>query len=173
MGREPPYCDEYLHGALVCALSRGYEEIFRFLVSEGVWLEYQNPKLGKTVLHLASQLQYPAMTQILLVHGAEVEARCAAGRTALHYCSNSPNRWESLMLLLEFDADVHARDIQENTPLHWAAVRRNLNGVRLLLVYGADRDARNAFGLTPLERAQLLGCFDWSVAHELHPEAYP
>ena len=91
----------------------------------------------------------------------------------LHYCSNFPNRWASLMLLLEFDADVHARDIQENTPLHWAAVRRNLNAVRLLLVYGADRDARNAFGLTPLERAQFLGCFDWSVAHELHPEAYP
>jgi ankyrin repeat protein len=48
---------------------------------------------------------------------------------------------------------VHDRDSYGNTPLHWAANWGFLEGVRLLLEYGADINAQNTDGETPLHRA--------------------
>lgn len=170
--KSKPYRETNLHRGLSFALTRGHEPVVTYLVEQGVWLGRQYPLAGATVLHLASQLRYPAMTKLLLEHGAEVEARCVLRRTPLHLASRSAATRESLKHLLEFGADVNARDIQDDTPLHWAAFERNWDAVHLLLKHGGDREARNSSGQTPLKRAQGSGHFDWVVAHLLHPELY-
>ncbi len=51
-------------------------------------------------------------------------------------------------ILLDAGADVHATDLEGNTPLHLAI--QHLNVVQTLLDYGADANALNDEGYTPL-----------------------
>ena len=57
-----------------------------------------------------------------------------------------------IRVLLEAGADIRSRDVDGNTPLHWAA--RNLwyrtTLLQALLDAGADINARNSDGETPL-----------------------
>jgi len=58
--------------------------------------------------------------------------------------------------LLQFQADVHARDHAERTPAHWSAFKGHLDIVKLLVESGADVNARDTGGRTLLTMA-LIG----------------
>jgi len=53
-----------------------------------------------------------------------------------HYYNNALK--EFIIKLIEKGADVNARDIDGNTPLHWAANFGNVESINLLLKAGAD-----------------------------------
>jgi ankyrin repeat protein len=53
--------------------------------------------------------------------------------------------------------DVDGRDGRQNTPLLWAAALGSREAVELLLAQGADPNAANAFGITPLIAAATDG----------------
>lgn len=55
--------------------------------------------------------------------------------------------------LLEMGADIEAQDIQEQTPLHYAAKSGYAATVRLLLENGADIKLQDTIGRTPLHLA--------------------
>lgn len=58
---------------------------------------------------------------------------------------------ESIHLLLQHDsALVSARDSRIRTPLHYAAAAGNIESIRLFLGYGADINAKDVNGQTPL-----------------------
>lgn len=65
--------------------------------------------------------------------------------------------------LLEVGADVHVKDICDNTPLHLLFVNEAsdqkciCNIARLLVAKGADIRARNHFGYTPFYYATVMG----------------
>ena len=75
-----------------------------------------------------------------------------AGASALHLAVLKDNR-EIARILLDNGADINirARDAFQGTPLEWAA----FFGIRDMAVFlvesGADLNARNAFGTTPLD----------------------
>ena len=58
--------------------------------------------------------------------------------TLLHYLTAFPDTMPSMEVLLEFQANIHARDgIFGFTPLTWAVVQRRLDMVQFLLAHGA------------------------------------
>jgi ankyrin repeat protein len=59
--------------------------------------------------------------------------------------------------LLKQGADVHAKDADGSTALHWAAQRNNLPLVDLLLASGADAKSSTRYNVTPLYLASLNG----------------
>jgi hypothetical protein len=90
----------------------------------------------------------------LVARGADLEARNAWGRTALHERARS--RRGRIRVLIELGADLEATS-SAGTPLHCAVDGKNLPHVELLLEHGAKVDATNEEGLTPLEHG-LVRC---------------
>ncbi len=95
-----------------------------------------------------------ALARWLVSRGANLTAVDTWRNTPLHSRARS---WRSsIAVLLELGADVNAV-ASIGTPLHAAADSKHAENARQLLARGAQIDARNEEGLTPLEVA-LRGC---------------
>lgn len=65
---------------------------------------------------------------------------------------------EIVRLLIDYGADVTARDTTHSTPLHLASFSGIPEIVQILIEKGSDVNAQNETNLTPLHKAALLGC---------------
>ena len=109
-----------------------------------------------TALHAASRTNHLKVVQILLRHGADVNAPGMWGRTPLLF----PSEWghlEVVRWLLEHGADVNAEDNDSWTSLHLAAHFGYFEIVRTLLKHNADANVRNHHEDTPLHLASRFG----------------
>jgi ankyrin repeat protein len=145
------------------AADGGRLEVVRWLLDQGA-----SPNAvaghGLTPLHFAMATQSPALTRLLLEHGAgkTIEARDEWGNTALLRAVGTPGPRgepsdEVLEALLAAGADVNGPSAKGNTPLHVAAYRGFTGTVRFLLAKGADPSRRNGAGETPEALASKFG----------------
>jgi len=103
-----------------------------------------------------------------------VHEQSGDGWTALHLAAafGTP---EAVKLFLEKGASVHAvsKNAQKNQPLHAAlALGRNPETIRLLLAAGADTNARQTAGFTPIFSAAAANLRDLTellIAHGADP----
>ncbi len=107
---------------------------------------------GFTPLHLAAFFRNRAVAELLLDHGADVEAVSQNDMrvTPLHSAAAGGDT-AICRLLIERDADVSARQEGGFTPLHAAAHNGDLELARLLVERGADPTARTDDGRTPAD----------------------
>uniref|UniRef100_T1IPH1 SOCS box domain-containing protein n=1 Tax=Strigamia maritima TaxID=126957 RepID=T1IPH1_STRMM len=106
-------------------------------------------------LHCACMANDVRALKILLDRGAHINSYDGCHRTALHHAvEQSPS---CVALLLRYGADTELRDMNLNTPLHWAAFKNNALCVRLLLQNNANVDAIDANHDTPLSWAAMRG----------------
>jgi TonB family protein len=114
------------------------------------------PKPGVTLLMRATRHYNPytgrqtyTYLEKLLKRGEPVEAADASGWTALMYASNVDSTDETaIKLLLDAHADPNRASLHGDTALMFAAYRGKLP--QILLDHGANLNAHNADGLTPL-----------------------
>lgn len=143
-------------------------------------------KMGRMPLHIAASSGYLAIVQLLqrfhgnirathhggsilhdAVRGKNTEllhnllpqlkpvTRCAGGYTALHLAAACYP--ESVPLLLQFGADIHARGPFGRTALHWAAAHGNTWTINKLLDGGASIYSQDSEGSTPYDVAGMEG----------------
>jgi ankyrin repeat protein len=99
------------------------------------------------------------LLRVFLKAGANPNVSAGEGRTLLHYLAFDAAAKESVKVLIEFGADINARDeIFRGTPLTWAVLAGNQEMVEFWLATGAaielpDDDANN----TPTFWAKYLG----------------
>lgn len=110
---------------------------------------------GWSALHLAAHFGQTAAAELLVRHGADVQAISAnsMGNTPLHATLAGRGDLELVALLLAHHADVNARAAAGVTPLHLAAARGQPEIVELLLERGAVADARMENDTTPADVA--------------------
>ena len=91
------------------------------------------------------------MIKWCLEQGADINFRDRYDYTPLHFHSNSVKGEEQALLLIKYGADVNAVDrLMKESPLFFAARVGNLKLIDALLEKGADLQAENFRGNTPL-----------------------
>ncbi|MCH2245520.1 MAG: ankyrin repeat domain-containing protein [Crocosphaera sp.] len=92
------------------------------------------------------------MLELLINHGADVNAKDKSGITPLHHGVSIANK-EIVQLLINHGADVNAKDDYVRTPLNFGVSIANKEIVQLLINHGADVNAKDKSGITPLHDA--------------------
>lgn len=77
---------------------------------------------------------------------------------------------EMMEMITVAGTDVNRPSESGDRPLHWAA-QRGPDKVALLLAYGADVDAKNQDGLTPLLLAKELEVMEYLLAYGANPDS--
>lgn len=142
--------------ALYQAVQMKNINLVRMLIAKGA-----DPRLlpnddGSTPLHAAARLQSAEIATLLIEAKADVNAAARSG-TPLHVAARAGSL-ATAILLLNHGADVHALDCcNKTTPLHNAVINSSPAGldlINILLARGADVNARDNSGRTPLTEAR-------------------
>ncbi|KAI8498597.1 Unconventional myosin-XVI [Branchiostoma belcheri] len=111
---------------------------------------------GRTALHLASWNGQTGVVELLIQHGANLEARDKNGWTTLHLACRYGHTG-IVELLIQHGADMEARTKLGSTALHLASGYGQTGVVELLIQHGADIEARDKYGETALYLACRYG----------------
>jgi ankyrin repeat protein len=118
-------------------------------------------RAGRTPLHYAALDGSGAEVRRLLEEGADPSAPDDDGRTPLHFAAQG---WhvETAEALLSAGAQVDPKDSRGNTPLGDATYQSQARGemIALLRARGADPNAKNKHGVSPLELARTIANYD-------------
>lgn len=136
--------------ALHLAAIMGHNGIAHYLLENGAIATSQDTA-GSTPLHEAVRYGHFEIAQMLLGAGAPVDAQDNLGKTAIMLYVPEDAQNEIYPLLIAYKADVTKADAYGDTVLHTATMTRLPTGILTKLVAaGADVNARNKDGVTPL-----------------------
>lgn len=143
------------------------QDIVRLLLDRGANVNAQD-KDSATPLHLASSRFGLPIIPVLLAGGACANTRDSRGQTPLHRLLTNDNYDEedclgAVRVLLKHDVDVNAEDEDHATALHFTFDHHKFKVAPVLLNYGANPNAQNNLGETPLHR--LLKCEHFKYHH--------
>lgn len=116
---------------------------------------------GRTALMHAVIDGKDELTELLIARRSNLNAQDGRGFSALHFAAQD-YRVKATEALLHAGAAVDLRDGFGNTPL-WRAVFNSQGRweiIKLLLKHGADRQAKNKSGKSPVDLAQTIGNYD-------------
>lgn len=123
-----------------------------------VFAEHRDKK-GFTPLILAATAGHQKVVEILLNHGAEIEAQSERTKDTPLSLACSGGRYEVVELLLTRAANKEHRNVSDYTPLSLAASGGYVNIIKLLLSHGAEINSRTGskLGISPLMLAAMNG----------------
>lgn len=142
--------------ALHSAVSCGHEAVAQVLLAAGACAR-QKTAQGRTALHYAASKGAAGVVEELVRHGAEVDARDCTGSTALHRAAGTGHVAVLRILAERCGAALDVKDGQGHTPLAVACVSGHPAAARYLAGRGADVEAEDREGETPLSLAVRAG----------------
>ena len=111
--------------------------------------------IGLTAVHAAAKGCAKQNLEVLLKHGGDATVRDTDGNTPLHHAVGGPAMEltcaPSTRLLVQHDAPLNQANQDGNTALHLAAKGTREDSLAVLLDAGANPQAVNGDGLTPLQ----------------------
>ena len=150
--------------------SSSVDSIMYLLTQPAINKDYINKK-GVTPLMYAIECAHEKATLALIQHGANLFIQDQRGKGLLHYAAEHNNLrcmqaakeklqlttscflfWKSTSRQTIGDL-VQQKDLSGCTPLHLAAGKKNRELIDFLLDHGADPQAQNLFGTTPIQIA--------------------
>jgi ankyrin repeat protein len=145
------------YSPLQYAASRDKKSILKLLVEKCNKDEIEEiTPAGETALYLAVQKRYNSCIELLLEHGANLNARPIAKESMLNVAV-SGSQTSIVKILLEKGAYVEERNKDGDTPLGRAVSKGETKIVKLLIEHGASVVARTGKGEAPLSVAVARG----------------
>ncbi|OGE58278.1 hypothetical protein PENARI_c001G12521 [Penicillium arizonense] len=142
--------------ALHLAVELKRPRILAFLLEKGASMNILN-RDGMTALQLACKTDNCEAASLLLERGTQLETRSSYGMTALHIAALE-NNWVAFDMLVIGGADINAWDSEGESLLHKQARDPSAISVAAhLLAQGANLEACNSQGYTPLQCAAVAG----------------
>ena len=147
------------------AAAGGQHKMVHYLLAQGADANQGNNHLVSP-LRLAAEYKSLATVQVLLAHGAGVNAVDDCEQTVLHWVlrqwGNQQAPWQAehqeiVRSLVAHGAELGAVDEQGHTALHMAADTGALPMVEVLLAAGSPLHVEDRQGQTPLHRAAYRG----------------
>ena len=140
--------------------SRPKDQVIESLLAAGADINARTLS-GSTPLHVAVRSGCSNEVRVLLDRGATVNCQDVSGQTPLHAVATAPGHphvEQITRLLLNRGANVQAKEEKNSwTPLHFAAANGNIVVLRALLEKGAEPNAQDNYGWTPLHRGVCHG----------------
>ena len=162
----------------------GHKRVAELLIDKGAFLDAKD-RWGRTPLHIATNKGHKEVVELLVTKGADVNAKEEDGWTPLFRAVGQGHK-EIVELLIAKGADVDAKGDDGRTPLDWAvdlgyteitdllrkhagktseelfalfkaAAKGNIEAVKQHLDGGADVNAKDGGGWTPLHFAAWFG----------------
>ena len=138
---------------LLDAVNEKDSDTVRLLLGAGADPAAHN-EYDDSLLSLACSRGCPDIVRLLLDHGADVnDGNNEFEETPLHTACLHGHADIVKILLSRVNCEINAMNDRRRTPLHDACRRRHTNVARLLIGKGADVDARDEFGFSPLDHA--------------------
>lgn len=119
---------------------------------------------GMNALHRACIHGDIGIVEDVLWAGARSDSENDCGMTPLHVCCFYGSHAAAAFLVDIGRSPVSARDLKGLTPLHVAVERKDVNIVQLLLDRGADVNAQDRYGRTPIHYAARAFCGETILA---------
>uniref|UniRef100_A0A383VDF3 Uncharacterized protein n=1 Tax=Tetradesmus obliquus TaxID=3088 RepID=A0A383VDF3_TETOB len=137
------------------AVSSGREKVVAALLTYGVCPDTSNSG-GQTALHYAASKGFVSIMRLLIKAGAKVNAKDKTGSTPLHRAASAGKYDTAVVLVEEGHARLDSHDKTGSTPLLVAVSCKEANIAVYLASKGADLEAANKEGETPLALAGEL-----------------
>ncbi|CAG8094086.1 unnamed protein product [Penicillium salamii] len=135
------------------AAAASHRELLAFLLSKNADINTQAYSDVWSPLHEVIYLNNIEMVELLVDHGAHLNARLTSSKTPLHMAVVQRNI-PVMEILLKAGADPDLPMNEDITPLHLAAAAGWIPGVEILVQNGAEINARDSLTLeTPLHKA--------------------
>jgi hypothetical protein len=120
------------------------------------WLERKNDS-GFNALHYASFRGNIKIMEKLIELGSDINVTNKNGLNIMHIAAQG-NQATSIGFLREIlHLDVSSHDAVNSTPLHWASYMNAEYAFNYLIYFGADINAKDIDGSTPLHLAVMNG----------------
>lgn len=141
--------ENYKREIISYAMDQGNVDTLKLLIDKDIVDVNAKYDLGLSLLHYATEYEGKEIAELLIVKGADVNAKDMDGSTPLHFAYRNK---DVAKLLIANGSDVNAKNNKGMTPLHYLYENKEI--VELLIAKGADVNAKDNEGKTALDYAE-------------------